>query len=100
MRIKGKGDEYQAKKLVGSLDHKTREFDFAKLAKVVTAVTKNLNKIIDVNFYPVETAERSNMRHRPIGLGVQGMADVFILLGLPFDSPEAKQLNKCASYHE
>jgi len=56
-------------------------------------VTRNLNRIIDVNFYPVDTAKRSNMRHRPIGLGVQGLADVFILLGLPFDSPEAQKLN-------
>lgn len=51
-------------------------------------VTINLNKIIDVNYYPVETAKRSNMRHRPIGIGVQGLADTFILLGMPFDSPE------------
>ncbi len=55
--------------------------------------TRNLNKIIDVNYYPVETARRSNMRHRPIGLGVQGLADTFLLLGLPFDSPEAATLN-------
>lgn len=51
-------------------------------------VTINLNKTIDVNYYPVETAKRSNMRHRPIGIGVQGLADTFILLGMPFDSPE------------
>lgn len=51
-------------------------------------MTRNLNKIIDINYYPVETARRSNMRHRPIGLGVQGLADAFILLGLPFDSQE------------
>lgn len=51
-------------------------------------VTTNLNKIIDVNYYPVETARRSNMRHRPIGIGVQGLADTFILLGMAFDSPE------------
>ena len=49
------------------------------------SITRNLNKIIDVNHYPVETARRSNMRHRPIGLGVQGLADAFLLLGLPFD---------------
>ena len=55
--------------------------------------TRNLNRIIDVNYYPVDTAKRSNLRHRPIGLGVQGLADVFILLGLPFDSPEAQKLN-------
>lgn len=122
-----------------------RFFDFEKLAEVTTVVTRNLNKIIDVNFYPVETARRSNMRHRPIGLGVQvccgagqlqdarhswsvrlqccnfircrvrattcpympaaaptahptppaqGMADTFLLLGMPFDSPEAAELNR------
>lgn len=57
-------------------------------------VTRNLNKIIDINYYPVETARRSNMRHRPIGLGVQGLADAFILMGMPFDSPEAQELNR------
>jgi len=97
VRETAKGDEYQAKKLVGSLDAHLRSFDHHKLAAVTAAVTRNLNKIIDVNCYPVETAKRSNMRHRPIGLGVQGMADVFILLGLPFDSPEAIQLNKCGA---
>ena len=54
-------------------------------------MTTNLNKIIDVNYYPVETAKRSNLRHRPIGIGVQGLADTFILLGMPFDSPEVVQ---------
>lgn len=92
------GSEYQAKKLMGSLDSGNRLFDFDKLAAVTATVTRNLNKVIDINQYPVETARNSNMRHRPIGLGVQGMADTFILLGLPFDSPEAKQLNKCAAY--
>jgi ribonucleoside-diphosphate reductase subunit M1 len=48
----------------------------------------NLNKIIDINYYPIETAKRSNMRHMLIGIGVQGLADTFILLGMPFDSPE------------
>lgn len=56
--------------------------------------TRSLNRIIDVNYYPAETARRSNMRHRPIGIGVQGLADTFILLGMAFDSPEAQQLNK------
>lgn len=56
--------------------------------QVTALVTTNLNKIIDVNYYPVETAKRSNMRHRPIGIGVQGLADTFILLGMAFDSPE------------
>jgi hypothetical protein len=59
-------------------------------------VTRNLNKIIDVNFYPVEAAERSNLRHRPIGIGVQGLADTFLLLGLPFDSEVGPPLAICA----
>ena len=83
----------EAKKLRGSLLAGSRRFDHAKLAEITRKVTRNLNRIIDVNYYPVETARRSNMRHRPIGLGVQGLADVFILLGLPFDSPEAQKLN-------
>ncbi|EFJ20157.1 hypothetical protein SELMODRAFT_109545 [Selaginella moellendorffii] len=62
--------------------------------QVTTVVTENLNKIIDINYYPVDTAKRSNLRHRPIGIGVQGLADAFILLGLPFDSEEARDLNK------
>ncbi|CAN1828719.1 Ribonucleoside-diphosphate reductase large subunit, partial [Linum perenne] len=65
-----------------------------RLLQITQAVTYNLNKIIDVNYYPVETAKRSNLRHRPIGIGVQGLADTFILLGMPFESPEAQQLNK------
>ncbi|KAK3159392.1 hypothetical protein QOZ80_2AG0149560 [Eleusine coracana subsp. coracana] len=81
-------------KLVGSIGSKTRYFDFDKLAEITSVVTCNLNKIIDINYYPIGTAKRSNMRHRPIGIGVQGLADTFILLGMPFDSPEAQQLNK------
>jgi len=69
-------------------------FNFDKLKEVTEVATKNLNKIIDRNFYPIEEAKRSNMRHRPIGLGVQGLADAFQLLRIPFDSDEAKQLNK------
>ncbi|GAN06255.1 ribonucleotide reductase large subunit RNR1 [Mucor ambiguus] len=76
------------------VDPETKTFDFAKLHEVAKVVTKNLNKVIDVNYYPVEEARRSNMRHRPIGLGVQGLADAFILMGYPFDSAEAGQLNK------
>ncbi|KAI8085024.1 ribonucleotide reductase [Halteromyces radiatus] len=72
----------------------TKTFDFEKLREVVKVVATNLNKVIDVNYYPVEQARRSNMRHRPVGLGVQGLADAFLLLRLPFDSPEARQLNK------
>ncbi|OUS42957.1 ribonucleotide reductase [Ostreococcus tauri] len=83
----------ETKKLVGSLKSKERFFDHSKLFEITRKVTRNLNRIIDVNYYPVEAAKNSNMRHRPIGLGVQGLADVFILLGLPFDSPEAQKLN-------
>ncbi|CAI7926571.1 unnamed protein product, partial [Closterium sp. NIES-54] len=61
---------------------------------ITEVVTCNLNRVIDVNYYPTESARRSNMRHRPIGLGVQGLADAFILLGMPFDSPQARQLNQ------
>ena len=67
--------------------------NWSKLHKVTRIVTKNLNHIIDENFYPVETARRSNLRHRPIGIGVQGLADVFNMIGIPFDSDEAMQLN-------
>ncbi|KAH0969673.1 hypothetical protein GBA52_028465 [Prunus armeniaca] len=86
--------ESHPSKLVGSRGSRNRYFDFDKLAEVTAIVTANLNKIIDVNYYPVETAKTSNLRHRPIGIGVQGLADTFILLGMPFDSPEAQQLNK------
>ncbi|CAL4955662.1 unnamed protein product [Urochloa decumbens] len=94
VREQGVPLESNPSKLVGSSDSKNRYFDFEKLAEVTSTVTYNLNKIIDINYYPVETAKRSNMRHRPIGIGVQGLADTFILLGMPFDSPEAQQLNK------
>jgi ribonucleoside-diphosphate reductase alpha chain len=69
-------------------------FDHEKLFKVTYQATLNLNKIIDGNFYPVEEARNSNMRHRPIGLGVQGLADAFITLGYPFESDEARALNR------
>lgn len=62
--------------------------------QVTGEVTRNLNKIIDRNFYPVPETRRSNMRHRPIGIGVQGLADTFILMRMPFDSPEARKLNR------
>jgi len=68
-------------------------YDFQKLHDVCKVVAFNLNRIIDVNFYPVPEARNSNMRHRPIGLGVQGLADTFMALKMPFDSPEAKELN-------
>lgn len=70
------------------------QFDHDKLYEVTYQATKNLNKIIDYNYYPVEEARNSNLRHRPIGLGVQGLADVFIQLRLPFESDAAKTLNK------
>jgi len=70
------------------------EFDHQKLFDVVHHVTGNLNRVIDVNYYPVKEAFNSNMRHRPIGLGVQGLADVFAMLHLPFESGEAKKLNQ------
>ncbi|KAI6238115.1 Ribonucleoside-diphosphate reductase large subunit [Aphelenchoides fujianensis] len=71
-----------------------RRFDFEQLRRVARVVARNLNKVIDVNFYPVKEAQRSNFRHRPIGIGVQGLADAFILMRLPFTSPEARLLNK------
>ncbi len=75
------------------VNKETKTFDYDKLHEVTKVVTKNLNRVIDRNFYPVETAKRSNMRHRPIGLGVQGLADVFILCGLPFDCEESRTMN-------
>lgn len=69
-------------------------FDHEKLFEVTYQATVNLNKIIDENYYPVEEAKNSNMRHRPIGLGVQGLADAFIMMGFPFESEEARTLNK------
>lgn len=72
----------------------TRTYDFQKLYEVTKVVTKNLNRVIDVNFYPVEEARNSNMRHRPIGIGVQGLADAFCRMRYAFESDEARQLNK------
>lgn len=69
-------------------------FDHQKLCDVVYKVTESLDCVIDENYYPVKEARNSNMRHRPIGMGVQGLADVFCMLGLPYDSPAAKELNK------
>jgi ribonucleoside-diphosphate reductase alpha chain len=73
---------------------KNGAFDFEKLYDITRVVTRNLNKVIDINYYPIEQARYSNMKHRPIGLGVQGLADAFIMLRMPFDSPEARTLNK------
>jgi len=71
-----------------------KTYDFEKLKFVAKVATKNLNKIIDVNYYPVEEARNSNMRHRPIGIGIQGLADAYILMRFPFESEEAANLNK------
>ena len=73
---------------------KDGSFEHQSLFDVTKRVTKNLNRVIDRNYYPIPEAENSNMRHRPIGLGVQGLADAFILLRLPFTSEKAKQLNQ------
>jgi ribonucleoside-diphosphate reductase alpha chain len=69
-------------------------FDHKKLYKVTKKITKNLDTVIDQNFYPIPEAENSNMRHRPVGIGIQGLADAFIMLRMPFTSEEAKKLNK------
>ena len=69
-------------------------FNFEKLHKVVKIVAKNLNKVIDINFYPVEKARISNLKHRPIGIGVQGLADVFMILKYPFEGEKAAELNR------
>tara|TARA_Y100000816_G_scaffold225665_1_gene170639 strand:- start:81 stop:2462 length:2382 start_codon:yes stop_codon:yes gene_type:complete len=71
-----------------------KKFDYDKLISVTRVVTRNLNRIIDINHYPTPKTERSNMRHRPIGIGVQGLADAFILMDIPFHSEEAKVVNK------
>lgn len=76
------------------VDPATRTFNFKQLQHVTSIITKNLNKIIDINYYPVPEAKNSNTRHRPIGIGVQGLADAFILMRYPFGSSEARQLNK------
>jgi len=76
------------------VNKQAKTFDFEKLQEIVKIITRNLNKIIDINFYPTEKTKRSNMLHRPIGIGVQGLADTFILLDYAFDSKKAKELNK------
>jgi ribonucleoside-diphosphate reductase alpha chain len=73
----------------------TREFDYRLLHKIVKVVTNNLNKVIDINFYPTDKTRRSNLKHRPIGIGVQGLADAFILMDVPFHSDKAKEINVC-----
>jgi ribonucleoside-diphosphate reductase alpha chain len=76
------------------VNEEKQTFDFQRLYEVTYIITKNLNKVIDITSYPIPEARKSNLRHRPIGLGVQGLADAFFLLKTPFDSPEARQLNK------
>jgi len=76
------------------VNESTKQFDYDKLHQVTKVVTNNLNRVIDINFYPTEKTKRSNMRHRPIGIGVQGLADTFILMDIPFHSDEAKEVNK------
>jgi len=72
----------------------TKQFDYDKLHEVTKVVTNNLNKVIDINYYPTEKTKTSNFKHRPIGIGVQGLADTFILMDIPFHSDEAKEVNK------
>ena len=75
-------------------DKKLRKYDFKFLYDVVYQATVNLNQVIDVNYYPTPETKNSNNKHRPIGLGVQGLADTFVMMGMPFESEEAKKLNK------
>ena len=76
------------------VNEETHQFDYEKLHFVTKVVTNNLNRVIDINFYPTEKTKTSNLRHRPIGIGVQGLADTFILMDIPFHSDEAKEVNK------
>jgi len=76
------------------VNEETKIFDYDKLHEITKVVTNNLNKVIDINFYPTPKTERSNKLHRPIGIGVQGLADTFILMDIPFHSEEAKIVNK------
>ena len=76
------------------VNQETKEFNYHELHRVAKVVTGNLNRIIDINFYPTEKTKRSNMLHRPIGIGVQGLADVFIMMDIPFHSEAAKEVNK------
>ena len=76
------------------VNKETGEFDYEELHRISKIVTRNLNQVIDRNFYPTDTAKRSNMRHRPIGIGVQGLADVFILCREPFGSEKSREMNR------
>jgi ribonucleoside-diphosphate reductase alpha chain len=76
------------------VNEETKQFDYEKLHYVTKVVTNNLNRVIDINFYPTEKTKTSNFKHRPIGIGVQGLADTFIMMDIPFHSEEAKEVNK------
>lgn len=76
------------------VDAANKTFDYDRLVEIAGVVTENLNKVIDINYYPTANTKRSNMRHRPIGIGVQGLADVFAKMDLAFDSPEAREINR------
>jgi ribonucleoside-diphosphate reductase alpha chain len=76
------------------VDTTTNTFDYIKLREVVQTAVRNLNRVIDINYYPTPETRRSNLRHRPIGLGVQGLADVFAMLRMPWDSPQAEETNQ------
>ena len=76
------------------VNEKTRTFDYDKLHEVTKVITTNLNKVIDINFYPTEKTKKSNFLHRPIGIGVQGLADTFIMMDIPYVSNEAREVNK------
>jgi ribonucleotide reductase alpha subunit len=76
------------------VNEETKQFDYEKLHQVTKVVTNNLNRVIDINYYPTEKTKRSNMLHRPIGIGIQGLADTFVLMDIPFHSEEAKEVNK------
>jgi ribonucleoside-diphosphate reductase subunit M1 len=89
---------YHGDELVGgytdSLNVLKNKFDYDKLLEITKVVTENLNNVIDINFYPTEKTKASNLRHRPIGIGVQGLADAFAMMDVPYHSEEAKQINK------
>jgi ribonucleotide reductase alpha subunit len=76
------------------VNEETKEFNYSKLHEVTKVITNNLNRVIDINFYPTEKTKNSNLKHRPIGIGVQGLADAFILMDIPFHSEAAKNVNK------
>ena len=76
------------------VDPNSKQFDYEKLHEIVKVITNNLNRVIDINFYPTEKTKNSNLKHRPIGIGVQGLADTFVLMDVPFHSDDAKEINK------